>query len=106
MQRTYHPHGAIPFENRILRHNVEAQTVSIWTVGQGRIIVPFACGAYHRALLEGQRGESLLFCRNGHFYIHAACEVKTNPLLDVKEEIWALSISPPTAMVNGIRGNT
>lgn len=85
LQRKYRPYGAISFDNRILGYNLEAQTVSIWTLAQGRIIVPFMCGEYHRCLLEGQRGESLLLWRDGHFYIHASCEVETEPLMDVTE---------------------
>lgn len=84
-QWRYRLHGAIPFDNRILGDDLEAQTVSIWTPGQGRIMVLCECGLYLRTLLEGRRGESLLLWRDGHFYIHASYEVETQPLTNVTE---------------------
>ena len=44
----------------------------------------YCCGARQRALLAGRRGEADLVCRNGAFYLHQSCEVKT-PDVEVPE---------------------
>lgn len=81
-QRTFKPTGAIPYDSRMLTYWHEQREVTIWTV-DGRLTIPFACGEYHRALLQGQWGESDLVYRKGKFYLYATCEVEEAPQADV-----------------------
>ncbi len=76
VQRTFKPHGAITFDNHILKYNTGRSEVSIWTVG-GRQHIPFVCGSRDLELLQGQRGESDLVYIDGVFYLFAACDVET-----------------------------
>lgn len=68
--------AAQPFDDRCLSWQMEAQTVSIWTV-HGRIKhIPFVCSPEQAALLAAHRkGESDLVLRNGTWYLYATCEV-------------------------------
>lgn len=81
-QRTFKPHGAIAFDNRILSYNLERKEVSIWTV-DGRLKISFTCGKRQLELLNGQRGESDLCYVKGKFYLFAACAVETPKPIDV-----------------------
>lgn len=82
-QRTFKPHGAIAFDNRILSYNLKKSTVSIWTM-TGRKTIGFVCGERDRELLSGQRGESDLCLIGGKFYLFAACDVETPEPQDVE----------------------
>ena len=42
-QRTFQPHGAVPYDDRILSYNLNGSAVSIWTL-DGRQAIPFVCG--------------------------------------------------------------
>lgn len=81
-KRTFKPHGAIAFDNRILSYKLETKEVSIWTV-DGRQRIPFSAGARQLELLSGQRGESDLCYVKGKFYLFAVCDVETPKPIDV-----------------------
>ena len=83
-QRTFRPHGAIPYDNRILRWYVDLQEVSIWTMN-GRQRVPFLAGDRHMELLQSQRGESNLCYIDGEFYLFTTCDVETPEPIDVED---------------------
>lgn len=83
VQRTFRPHGAIAYDERILSFNRTMQAVSIWTL-DGRQAIPFRCGARPRQLLAAQRGETDLALVNGAWYLFAVCEVETPDPLDVE----------------------
>jgi IS605 OrfB family transposase len=83
-KRTFKPHGAIAYDMRILRWFVDEHQVSIWTV-DGRQKLPFVCGDYQAALLQGQRGESDLVYRDGEFYLLAVCDVDETPTQEVDD---------------------
>jgi IS605 OrfB family transposase len=83
-KRTFRPHGAVAFDNRILSYSLEKSNISIWTF-QGRQVIPFVCGTRDRELLSGQRGESDLCLINGKFYLFAACDVETPAEKDVDD---------------------
>ena len=83
-RRTFKPHGAVPYDGRILTWKLPAQQVSIWTLA-GREVIPFVCGDYHRALLNGQRGESDLVYRKGKFFLYTTCEVEADTPIDVED---------------------
>ena len=83
-KRTFKPRGAIAYDSRILQWFVDTCQVSIWTV-DGRVQVPFVCGEYQTALLQGQRGESDLTYRDGEFYLLAVCDVEEPPTQEVDD---------------------
>lgn len=68
------PSSAVPFDSRILRWDLARRQVSLWTL-RGRVNIPFVCGERQLALLQGQRGESDLYCRGSDFYLSCACQV-------------------------------
>ena len=85
-QRTFRKHGAIAYDDRILRYCTDngAAQVSIWTT-QGRQTIPFVCGEHQRKLLTCRKGESDLTYRNGAFYLQVTCDIaepKTAPVAD------------------------
>ena len=45
--RTFQPHGAVPYDARILSFNLKGSQVSIWTLC-GRLAIPFVCGERQR----------------------------------------------------------
>ena len=68
--------AAQPFDDRCLSWQMDARTVSIWTV-QGRMRgVPFV-GSFDQVkmLAEHRQGESDLVRRGGNWYLNATCEV-------------------------------
>src|SRR5215212_5574294 len=54
--RMFQPHGAVPYDDRILSYNLNGSQISIWTLS-GRQAIRFVCGARQRELLTTQRGE-------------------------------------------------
>jgi len=80
-QRCFKPHGAVPFDNRILTWHIEQRTVSIWTLG-GRAEIAFQAGDSHLELLKFQQGESDLVYRNGAFYLYATCSIPDETPID------------------------
>lgn len=83
-KRAFTPHGAIAYDARILRWFTDTRRVSIWTI-EGRQILPFVCGDYQAALLQGQRGESDLVYRDGAFYLLAVCRIDEPPTQEVDD---------------------
>lgn len=80
-QRSFAPHGAIAYDNRILSFALPHSLVSIWTL-DGRQAIPFVCGERQRALLAHQRGESDLVFAHGSWYLFATCDVETPELIE------------------------
>jgi len=81
-QRTFQPHGAIPFDDRILSYTHQNTAVSIWTL-DGRQEIPFVCGERQRQLLASRRGETDLAFVGGNWYLFATCEVETPEPIDI-----------------------
>jgi IS605 OrfB family transposase len=75
-RRNFAAFGGIAYDDRILRYREDA--VSIWTIA-GRQTIPFVCGAQHRQLLTGRRGESDLLLRGGQWYLHSTVEIPEAP---------------------------
>src|SRR6266498_5409682 len=71
-QRTFQPHGAVPYDDRILSYNLKGSEVSIWTL-DGRQSIPFVCGERQKELLVTQRGETDLALLSGKWYLFVAC---------------------------------
>src|SRR5205085_11149995 len=81
--RTFQPHGAVPYDARILSFNLKGSQVSIWTLC-GRLAIPFVCGDRQRELLATQHGESDLALIRGKWYLFVACEVETPEPIDAQ----------------------
>jgi putative transposase len=79
--RSFAPHGAVAYDDRILSFALPASLISIWTL-DGRQAIPFVCGERQRALLEHQRGETDLVFDGGSWYLFATCEVETPELIE------------------------
>jgi putative transposase len=83
IQRTFEPHGALPYDDRILSYNLKGSEVSIWTL-DGRQSVRFVCGERQRELLVTQRGETDLALVRGKWYLFVTCEIETPEPIDVE----------------------
>lgn len=77
-KRTFKPHAAFPFNDRLVSYKLAKRQVSIWTMA-GRQKMPFVCGERQAKLLEGLRGECDLVYRNGEFYLFQTCDVDEEP---------------------------
>lgn len=82
-QRTFRPHGAIPYDSRILSWKLDGQTVSIWTLA-GRQTIPYVAGRRDLELLRSQRGETDLCLVDGAFYLFTTCDVEEPEPIDVE----------------------
>lgn len=76
VMRVFRPHGAIPYDNRILSWKLDSSEVSVWTIA-GRQRIPFVCGERQRKLLVGKRGESDLCICGSNFYLYTSCAVES-----------------------------
>ena len=72
-RRTFRPHGAISYDERILNFK-SGDAVSIWTLS-GRQVVAFVCGDYQRRLLPYRKGEVDLLYVRGLFYLSVVCDI-------------------------------
>lgn len=70
----FRKHGAIAYDDRILKWYTEAQRVSIWSIG-GRLNIPYIAGERQLELLRYRKGESDLVCSSGKWYLLATCEI-------------------------------
>jgi IS605 OrfB family transposase len=103
-QRTFQPHGAIPYDERILSYNMAGSEVSIWTL-DGRQAIPFVCGERQRALLATQRGETDLAFVRGKWYLFVTCEVETPEPIDVEGAL-GVDLGVTNIAVDTQRGET
>jgi IS605 OrfB family transposase len=82
-QRTFQPHGAVPYDDRILSYNLTGSEISIWTL-DGRQAIPFVCGGRQRDLPATHRGETDLALVRGKWYLFVACDVETPEPIDAE----------------------
>jgi putative transposase len=75
-KRTFKPHGAIAYDDRILTWYTEKEAVSIWSVA-GRLHIPYSSGIRQRELLQYRQGESDLVYRKTtkEFFLLAICDI-------------------------------
>lgn len=75
-KRTFREHGAIAYDDRILRWYTDLERVSIWSVA-GRLNIPYSAGERQKELLKHQKGESdLVYSRRRDvFYLLATCDI-------------------------------
>jgi putative transposase len=74
VQRSFRPHGAIAFDDRMLCWYMDQRTGSIWTLN-GRQDIPFSAGVRQSGHLAYRQGESDLVYRRGTFYLLAVCDL-------------------------------
>lgn len=79
----FKPHGAVPYDQRILSFK-DADRVSILTLS-GRVLLPFVTGDYHRARLEGVKGQSDLVLRGGKWFLFVTVDVPDKAPIEPKE---------------------
>lgn len=75
-QRQFRLHGAISYDDRILKWFTDQQRVSIWSVG-GRLNIPYQCGQRQKELLKYRKGESdLVYSKSKDaFFLLATCDL-------------------------------
>ncbi|GAA2676133.1 RNA-guided endonuclease TnpB family protein [Streptomyces aculeolatus] len=67
--------AAQPYDDRILTWNLDARTVSVWTVAGRLKGIPFACSERAMKLLSHRKGESDLMMRDGMFFLVATVDI-------------------------------
>jgi putative transposase len=77
----FREHGAIPYDQRLYSFKNGLDRVSLLAL-DGRIVVPCAVGTYHRARLEGVRGQADLVYRKGKLYLFVTVEVPNGSPID------------------------
>jgi IS605 OrfB family transposase len=82
-QRIFKRMGSIAYDDRIMSWQLQANTVSIWTM-DGRLHIPLACGERQRELLQTQQGESDLVLFRGMFFLAATCEVEEAEPIEIE----------------------
>jgi IS605 OrfB family transposase len=69
----FRPHGAICYDQRVLSFK-GLTTVSLWAM-EGRLLIPFVCGAYQRERRGRIKGQADLVYRKGKFYLLCTIEL-------------------------------
>jgi putative transposase len=67
--------SAQPYDDRMLTWNLQARTVSVWTVAGRLRGIPFVCPERAMRLLARRKGESDLVMRGGMFFLYATIDV-------------------------------
>jgi IS605 OrfB family transposase len=83
-QRLFRRHGALAYDDRILRYG--ADRVSIWTL-DGRRSILFVCDDRAQSRLAFRQGESDLVYRDGAFYLVATVHVEEPPEGEIEDVI-------------------
>ncbi len=65
---SFRPHGAMIYDERIMRFKDSLDWVSLLTL-QGRELITVRLGDYQRARIDRRKGQAALVCRNGTFYL-------------------------------------
>ncbi|WP_214102934.1 RNA-guided endonuclease InsQ/TnpB family protein [Acrocarpospora catenulata] len=77
--------AAQPFDDRCLSWQIDARTVSIWTVRGRSARIAFQCSPDQlKMLAEYRKGESDLVFRGGTWYLYATCDI---PDPEVKDPV-------------------
>lgn len=73
-KRTFRKHGAIAYDDRILKWYTDKREVSIWSVGQ-RLQIPYKAGERQHELLQFRQGEADLVYRHDKWYLLQVCNI-------------------------------
>jgi putative transposase len=76
--------SAQPYDDRILTWNLDARTVSSWTVAGRLKGIPFVCSPEAMGLVSSRRGESDLVMRDGMFFLVATIDIPEPCVLQPK----------------------
>lgn len=74
--------SAQPYDDRMLTWNLDARTVSIWTLAGRLKHMPFVCSPETLRLLASRKGESDLLVRDGMFFLIATIDIPEPPTLE------------------------
>ncbi|WP_324289374.1 transposase [Streptomyces sp. H34-S4] len=77
---SFRPDAAQPFDDRCLSWQLDARTVSIWTLAGRLKNIPFVCSPEALKLLESRKGESDLITRDGMFFLLATIDLPDVPV--------------------------
>ncbi len=77
----FRPHGAIAYDQRLYTFKNGLDRVSLLAL-DGRIVVPCAIGDYHRARLDGARGQADLVYRKGKLFLFVTVDVPDGSPID------------------------
>lgn len=80
----FQPHGAIALDQRLytFKHGIDRVSLAML---DGRMTLPVVVGDYHRARLEGVRGQADLIYRNGKFFLFVTVEVPNGSPVEPKD---------------------
>jgi len=70
----FRPHGAVPYDERLYSFKNGLDRVSFLAI-DGRVLVPCTIGDYHRARLDGARGQADLVYRKDKLYLFVTVDV-------------------------------
>ncbi|GAA2114038.1 hypothetical protein GCM10009802_13110 [Streptomyces synnematoformans] len=73
--------SAQPYDDRMLTWNLDATSVSIWTVAGRLKGIPFVCSEQAMSLLASRKGESDLVMRDGMVFLIATIDIPEPELL-------------------------
>jgi IS605 OrfB family transposase len=73
------------FDDRNLSYQLDAKTVSIWTVQGRKKDVSFEGSLHQLELLNSRKGETDLLLENGTFYLVVGVEIPEEPMRDVTD---------------------
>ena len=73
-KRVFREHGAIGYDDRIVKYRTDNQVVSIWVL-PGRETISYVCGERQHELMKHHKGESDLVYHRGKWYLLATCEM-------------------------------
>lgn len=73
-RRVFSPHGAFPFNDRLVSYKLDKRILSIAVLG-GREKMPFVISEHAANLLRGLRGECDLVYRKDKFYLMQCCDI-------------------------------
>jgi putative transposase len=74
-QRVFRKHGAITYDDRILRFKIQQKQVNLWTL-EGRMNLSFVCGERQWNMLQHRKGESDLVLHRGKFFLLVTCDIE------------------------------
>lgn len=80
--RVFNKHGAISYDNRILKY--KEGSIKIWTV-EGNIDIPFTC--HHKENIKFIKGETKLVLKKGKFYLYQCVDIAEPSINNVNDFI-------------------
>lgn len=82
IQPTFHPHGTMVYDERIMSFRGVSH-VSLLTLS-GRILVPLRYGDYQAARIDRRQGQADLILRDGTFYLYVTIDLPTPPTIQTE----------------------